>query len=272
MPRSANLDRTGGLTPQERDAARAAASKQREEELSQQAAEFAQQMGESGTIHDQALLAAQQARVEASQNMDQALANATAKQRRQVTDEARQAEAEAVALTAYEEATGASILVTNPEVLEAYNKLQAATERAANRPVEEFQAEVSEGQRDAVKDKFWRGYAYVGTSIEDAIAADPEIANDPRITRLGAAQRGIRVPDFLIQAPEAQPGDPDYDPNRPRVPAYAVDITGGSKTSVREHRNREYITGTRLYHDPDQVVTYRTRTVGEIKDIFRRQE
>jgi hypothetical protein len=90
--------------------------------------------------------------------------------------------------------------------------------------------------------------AYVGTSIEKALAADPAVASNPDIVYLGASQPGSPVPDFRIYV-----GSKPID----------IDVTGSSPGSLTSHLSRSYI------QDGTQLLLYPSLTKGFLAEIYR---
>ena len=128
----------------------------------------------------------------------------------------------------------------------SYDRLVRAVDRARNRSADEFRESMSPRQLRKGQSEPYLRSRFAGTSIENAVARDPEVMADPNIQHLGTSRPGQRVGDFEI-------GD-----------GIIVDITGASDTSIKAHLRRPYI------DHRDQIITYRSLTFDELREIFRR--
>jgi hypothetical protein len=109
-----------------------------------------------------------------------------------------------------------------PEDRASLERLVAATQRARNRSADEFAASMSRDQLTAGADNVGRAYQYTGTNIENAIAGDGAIRNDPNITHLGTSQPGQPVGDF-------------------KVGNIVIDVTGRGATTLTGKEGKPYI-------------------------------
>jgi hypothetical protein len=131
----------------------------------------------------------------------------------------------------------------SPEDRASLERLVSATQRARNRSADEFAASMSRDQLTAGADNVGRAYQYTGTNIENAIAGDGAIRNDPNITHLGTSQPGQPVGDF-------------------KVGNIVIDVTGRGATTLTGKEGKPYI-------NPHGVVlSYPSIGHGMLKQIF----
>jgi len=137
---------------------------------------------------------------------------------------------------------------TEGSLQHAYTNLLNALHRALNRTPAQVRATLSPAELSAGRDNPGRRSQYVGTSIENAVAADPAVASDPDIVHLGAASRGVPVTDFRIQV-----GGQRID----------IDVTGSSGSSISDHLKRQYI------QSGSQLLLYPSLGQGFLSEVYR---
>lgn len=122
-------------------------------------------------------------------------------------------------------------------------RLVAATQRARNRSADDFRASMSDDQLTTGAENIGRGYQYSGSSIENAVANDEAIRDDPNITHMGTARPGQQVADFKV-------GD------------LVVDVTGRGASTLTSKETKPYINPSGV------VLSYPSLSYGFIKSIF----
>jgi len=162
--------------------------------------------------------------------------------------------------TFYVVVVGASILVHNvngecPNPIgelgvsgrASYSRLQAALNRVTSRTAPEVRESLSPEQIAAGRARPYLQRMFYGSSVENAVAADPAVLADENIAHLGSSMPGQPVPDFNIAGPDR---------------AFGVDITGPSRTAWLEHLGRFYI------ESPYQILTYDAPTGDFLAEVF----
>jgi len=130
---------------------------------------------------------------------------------------------------------------------ESYDTLRSAVDRAAARTPDEVRDTLSRAQLTAGAREPYLRSMFVGSDLENAVAADEEVDANPNIVHLGTAQPGQSVADFVIKD---QNGD------------VGIDVSGGSASTIGAHLGREYI-DTR-----SQVLDYPTFSQEFLNEVF----
>lgn len=130
----------------------------------------------------------------------------------------------------------------------AYSAILGAMQRARNRTLSEVRASLTPAQLAAGREKPWLRAVFFGSSIENAVAADPAVANNPDITHLGTSAPGSSVADFKI---------------RVGGKTILLDVTGSSRTAIASHLTRPYI------ENGNQLLLYPSATASFLAELFR---
>lgn len=130
----------------------------------------------------------------------------------------------------------------------AYSNLLSAMHRALNRTPAEVRASLTPQQLANGRANPSLQAAYIGTSIEKAMAADPAVVSDPDVLYMGSSRPGTPVADFKINIGGR---------------STTIDVTGPSPSSLSSHLSRSYI------QNGSQLLLYPAPTQGFLDEVYR---
>jgi hypothetical protein len=130
----------------------------------------------------------------------------------------------------------------------SYKKLLAAVLRVRGSTAAQFRSWLSPGQLAAGQEEPWLRSMYLGSVIENQVAADAAVSGDSDIAHLGTTAPGQAVADFVIT-------DGTNSVN--------IDVTGSSQSSISKHLGRAYI------ESRDQILDYSSFDNAFLDDVYK---
>ena len=137
---------------------------------------------------------------------------------------------------------------TEGKLQHAYSALLSAEQRAVNRTPAEIRASLTPKQLDNGRANPDLRAAYVGISIEKAMAADPAVVSNPDILYMGSSRPGTSVADFKVNIGGR---------------SITIDVAGPSARSISSHLSRSYI------QSGSQLLLYPAPTQGFLDEVYR---